>query len=479
MIDITSFILMLQASNGDTEIVDYFQSKFKLKTTDWHRSIEYAACRKQFDIVRYMASFIPHSIILSENTVAAVAKHGDVAMLEWLFTRNQSQTSSFKMMDLASKHNRLDNVKWLHENRTEGCSKAAMIYASTNGNIQLVKWLHENRTEGCDRSAMNNASANGHFETIEWLSRNRSEGCSGRALNQASLNGHLSVVQFMCANYIDSIKDQLQVALLNAASFGHINIVKNESILQDRETIQDSRCHYTCEVQAVRIRQICPNDLEEIIDLCLNVNKIKMIGLYDVVEQLLIESKTTLRLDIRPVVKSGDIDMLKLLIKYQHKYDHANITIKNKKLVYRPSTFHINAIAGALSYGDIDMATYLYEELKLIDTNPINRLLHSIESYRFIYDRFPNLFTKDMIDSVVSSGQLDSLKFILEKIQINEATIQRAFHLALEFGQFPTLKYLGSLQSQKICSKISYRYANKMGYFTILNYLKNNNYKIV
>ncbi|EFA82703.1 Putative ubiquitin-conjugating enzyme [Heterostelium album PN500] len=557
------------ASNGDTEIVDYLQSKFK--TIDWIGSIEYAACRKQFDIVRYLVGFIPDNTILSDNTVAAVAKYGDLETLEWLFTRNQSQTSCFKVIDLASKHNRLDNVKWLHENRTEGCSKAAMIYASTNGNIQLVKWLHENRTEGCDRSAMNNASANGHLETVEWLSRNRSEGCSGRALNQASLNGHLSVVQFLCANFIDSIKDQLQVALINAASFGHIDIVKYlfshplividsainkvfnydypeiiyylfremkvfykiERPSQILDVIVLGRLHAfktihqlgLCDINSLHFNyaasykqfefikyihqhvsnkvtnyksiirnafsnvhidmiryliRICPNDLEEIMSLCLNVNRIELIGLYDVVEQLLIESKTTFRLDIRPVVRSGDIDMLKLLIKYQHKYQHADRMLGCRVRKFLPSTFHSDSIKNALDIGDIEMATYLYEELKLVHTGPIKHPFKCLESYHFIYDRFPNLLTKDIIFKVASGGQLDVLKFLLERIQltVSQDIINRAFDFALQFGQFPMVKYLGSLQSEKICSSLSSSLANRKGYRTVYNYVKDNNYKI-
>ena len=45
----------------------------------------------------------------------------------------------------------LEVVKWLHENRTEGCSKCAMDWAAKNGHLDVVKFLHENRTEGCSK----------------------------------------------------------------------------------------------------------------------------------------------------------------------------------------------------------------------------------------------------------------------------------------------------------------------------------------
>ena len=53
----------------------------------------------------------------------------------------------------------LDVVKWLHENRSEGCSIWAMDYAANNGHLEIVKFLHENRTEGCTTCAMDNAAA--------------------------------------------------------------------------------------------------------------------------------------------------------------------------------------------------------------------------------------------------------------------------------------------------------------------------------
>ena len=39
-------------------------------------------------------------------------------------------------------------IKWLHNNRSEGCSKDAMDLAAKNGHLHVLKWLHENRKEG-------------------------------------------------------------------------------------------------------------------------------------------------------------------------------------------------------------------------------------------------------------------------------------------------------------------------------------------
>lgn len=38
---------------------------------------------------------------------------------------------------------RLDIVKWLHENRSEGCTKWAVYYAREFGHFEIVKFLRE------------------------------------------------------------------------------------------------------------------------------------------------------------------------------------------------------------------------------------------------------------------------------------------------------------------------------------------------
>ncbi len=47
-------------------------------------------------------------------------------------------------MNLAAANGHLEVIKWLHENRNEGCSTWAMDWAVENGHSEVVKWLREN-----------------------------------------------------------------------------------------------------------------------------------------------------------------------------------------------------------------------------------------------------------------------------------------------------------------------------------------------
>ena len=59
-----------------------------------------------------------------------------------------------------------------------------MGWAASNGHLEIVRWLSENRTEGCTRYAMSRAAENGHLEIVKWLHENRTEGCSEDAMKR-------------------------------------------------------------------------------------------------------------------------------------------------------------------------------------------------------------------------------------------------------------------------------------------------------
>src|SRR5437016_230119 len=70
-------------------------------------------------------------------------------------------------------------------------TKYAMDFAASNGHLEVIKWLHQNRKEGCNDDAMDNAASNGHLDVVKWLHENRTEGCTTHAMDNAAENGHL------------------------------------------------------------------------------------------------------------------------------------------------------------------------------------------------------------------------------------------------------------------------------------------------
>lgn len=72
-------------------------------------------------------------------------------------------------MDGAAEGGHLEIVKWLHSNRSEGCTKKAMDGAAREGLLDIMKWLHANRSEGCNPKAVYGALKHGHLEVLDWL----------------------------------------------------------------------------------------------------------------------------------------------------------------------------------------------------------------------------------------------------------------------------------------------------------------------
>ena len=104
-------------------------------------------------------------IVLQTDFVTAVRLENEYAIANLYDTEVHT-------WDWAAKKGHLEIVKWLHENRTEGCTTAAMNCAARNGHLEVVKWLHENRTEGCTEWAMDLAAENGHLDVVKWLNDN-------------------------------------------------------------------------------------------------------------------------------------------------------------------------------------------------------------------------------------------------------------------------------------------------------------------
>jgi hypothetical protein len=172
--------------SGDLKAVIDLDLKKTSGITD--RIVDYACCQGHFDIVKY----------LLEN-------------------RNEGCTTW--AMDWAALYNRLDILEYLH-NKKKYCTFRAMNFAATNGNLEIVTWLHVNRIEGCTKDAMNEAFFGGHIDVIKFLHENRTEEFDNKdALQDAIKNKHFDVVEWYKDNLETSIWKKFEIKLV-LTSFG-------------------------------------------------------------------------------------------------------------------------------------------------------------------------------------------------------------------------------------------------------------------
>ncbi|EGG22289.1 hypothetical protein DFA_04407 [Cavenderia fasciculata] len=126
-------------------------------------------------------------------------------------------------MDDACSNGFIDIVKYLHYNRTEGCTTYAMDNAARYGHLNILKFLHLNRTEGCSMdNILYNAASNGHLDIVKFLYKHRTEEYSCYAMDLASRNGYIDVVKYLYEHKTEGATNALDWA----AECGNIDVVK-------------------------------------------------------------------------------------------------------------------------------------------------------------------------------------------------------------------------------------------------------------
>ena len=61
-----------------------------------------------------------------------------------------------------------------------------------------MKFLHENRKEGCTTNAIDEAARKGHISVVKYLCKNRKERYTQAALIGAKSNGYTTLLRFLC-----------------------------------------------------------------------------------------------------------------------------------------------------------------------------------------------------------------------------------------------------------------------------------------
>ena len=130
------------------------------------------------EIANYL--HLPQAIALSESFALKIAKEVGYTMC------NTTEYDSKYKFKVPPKYGDLDTLIWLHQRESDlkfKCNRKDMDGAAANGHIDIIKWLHENRSEGCTTDAMDYAARSGHLEVIKWLHDNRREAARAGSLD--------------------------------------------------------------------------------------------------------------------------------------------------------------------------------------------------------------------------------------------------------------------------------------------------------
>eukprot|EP01132_Coremiostelium_polycephalum_P004559 gene4559-5681_t len=145
---------------------------------------------------------------------------------------NQAQIVSSLMIDNAAK-NAIDLsslqghypiVKFLHNERKEGCTVNAINFAATCNHLEIVDFLFKNRTEGATKQAFKGAILNGHTEILEYLMKNLPHLATPEYVwKKAAGNNKVEIISYLHSNQVQGYSKAI---MEKAASSGSLDVVK-------------------------------------------------------------------------------------------------------------------------------------------------------------------------------------------------------------------------------------------------------------
>ncbi|RLN95145.1 hypothetical protein BBJ28_00022003 [Nothophytophthora sp. Chile5] len=188
----------LAAGDGNLEFLKFATSRklWTPSTRDASWMMSSAAAAGHLDVVKWLHEELGTNSVDDGYVNAAMGGHLEV--LKYLHEKHLRNGSKQSPMDVAAKSGFLDVVQWLHENRSEECTSAAMHHAAVNGHMDVVKWLHSHRSEGCKKTTLVRVAEVGNLEMVQWLHDNRREVVLGPgAMDRAATLGHLDVVKWL------------------------------------------------------------------------------------------------------------------------------------------------------------------------------------------------------------------------------------------------------------------------------------------
>ncbi|CAN0229143.1 unnamed protein product [Ectocarpus sp. 6 AP-2014] len=162
-----------------------------------HRAADWAAAQGHLKVVRWLLDNRDEGC--TESAVDGACWNGHDATVHWLVCERK-QAGSERALDYAASTGRIELVKWLSRRPGSTCTVAAMDGAAGGGHLDVVRWLAGNRQEGCSQAAFEMAASNGHLDVIQrlqWLDDAGLLRCCSTGLDSAAGGGHLGVLQWM------------------------------------------------------------------------------------------------------------------------------------------------------------------------------------------------------------------------------------------------------------------------------------------
>ena len=288
---------------------------------------------------------------------------------------------SLTFYDYCCYKNKLDIIKWLHQENITGCTSQTLIVAALNGNLKMIKWLLENKQVNCPTVIMDYTASHGHLKVIKWLYENNHATFTEYTIACAASNGHYKTVKYLCKKIVP----YTSLAIEYAAENGHLNIIQylcgiNSNVGCTTNTVEWATVEGHWEVAKWILENYTDIDCGDVMYLA---------------------------------VREGHFEFMIWL--YEHK----------------EQSFTLDDINAAATNGHLEIIKWLFEH------GYLQPLIWLFENYN---DNNNDNYTKSIMDWAARGGHLEVLKWLYEHTDAGCTTY--AMDWAAEGGHLEVLKWL-------------------------------------
>ncbi|EFA81847.1 hypothetical protein PPL_05079 [Heterostelium album PN500] len=152
-----------------------------------YNEMDVAATNGNLEIVRFLHQ--NRSEGCSYNAFDGAAENGHLHVVQWLYANRTNEGFSVGTIDQVAMKGHHQVVEWLELNTTQRCSRDILEYVVEEGHLGMLIYCHERNGDNnhyrFSEDTMDVAISRGHLHMAKWLHANRTEGCTPAAFLNA------------------------------------------------------------------------------------------------------------------------------------------------------------------------------------------------------------------------------------------------------------------------------------------------------
>ncbi|KAL2914245.1 hypothetical protein HK105_206189 [Polyrhizophydium stewartii] len=208
-IDDNDIVAALRFNFNELALYLIQQELLQFRRSDFGERLPAAAKDGRLEIIKFVFE-MPGKATFLEETLTQAIVGGWVDVAHWLVTGPAKDVWSPQLVECVAKSS-LVMFGVLQQARSDLPTSDIMDAAACIGNLDLVQHMHE-RGFSCTTAAMDGAAENSHINVVRFLHDNRTEGCTRAGLARALNRSSPETLDLMLASPVSgSVKDAQKV----------------------------------------------------------------------------------------------------------------------------------------------------------------------------------------------------------------------------------------------------------------------------